>query len=297
MRRGGHHRIPPEQRHEVLGGDLSLRGVARRLGEGRYKNVVALIGAGASTTAGVPDFRSPNGLWSQAATRELFSLQGFLDQPEAFWRKSSELFLGRQPTKVHALLARMAKMGVLRRLYTQNIDGLEAAAGVPPDAIIECHGSAMRTVCSANRSHAAEVTPAQIAAQLTAAEGTEEEGMDRGVDGRRWTAPRCGCCGALLRPDIVFFGEPLPKEFSQRSGEDMDACDLLIVIGTALSVYPVAGLVSRVSQLTPRLLLNKEAVGVWRACESNAENYRDVLWKGDCDAGAEELARELGVQL
>jgi len=81
----------------------------------------------------------------------------------------------------------------------------------------------------------------------------------------------------------------LPTEFQKHSGEDMNECDLLVVIGTALSVYPVAGLVGRAPQLTPRLLINREAVAHWRSCESNEENYRDVLWKG-----ADEFIRLLG---
>lgn len=214
------------------------------------------------------------GLWSQAATRDLFSWEGFVAQPEAFWRKSAEMFMGRKPTRVHVFLAHLARAGILRRVYTQNIDGLEAAAGVPANSIIECHGNAMRTVCSENRSHAVEPVFAKV--QMSDS----------------WKAPICAC-GGLLRPDIVFFGESLPAEFSKHSGEDMDRCDLLIVIGTALSVYPVAGLVNRVSTLTPRLLLNREAVGVWRACDANAENYRDVLYQGDCDAGAEEFLQIL----
>merc|ERR1712025_862591 len=120
----------------------------------------------------------------------------------------------------------------------------------------------MRNVCSENRAHSVQHGLIQAGASDT------------------WKAPRCAC-GALLRPDIVFFGEPLPGDFATHSGEDMHECDLLIVIGTALSVYPVAGLVSRVSPLTPRLLINREAVGVWRSCDANTENFRDVFWQGE----------------
>merc|ERR1719310_1656705 len=163
---------------------MSLAGIAHRIKEDKARQVVVLVGAGASTAAGVPDFRSPTGLWSSEATRELFSWHGFLAQPEAFWRKSADLFEGRQPTKVHTFLAQLAHSGILRRIYTQNIDRLEEIAGVPPEMIIECHGSAMRTICSENRNH--EV---------------EHVHVDKSES---WVAPRCSC-GALLRPDIVFF--------------------------------------------------------------------------------------------
>merc|ERR1712019_311771 len=80
-RRGGHHRIPLETRKAVLYDNISLASVARRILEGRSRKIVALIGAGASTAAGIPDFRSPSGLWSQEATRQLFSSEGFHANP------------------------------------------------------------------------------------------------------------------------------------------------------------------------------------------------------------------------
>eukprot|EP00929_Paragymnodinium_shiwhaense_P108229 TRINITY_DN74554_c0_g1_i1.p1 TRINITY_DN74554_c0_g1~~TRINITY_DN74554_c0_g1_i1.p1 ORF type:complete len:702 (+),score=121.88 TRINITY_DN74554_c0_g1_i1:106-2211(+) len=277
-RRGGHHRIPVETRRAVLQDDVSVAGIARLIADGKCRNIVALVGAGASTAAGVPDFRSPSGLWSQAATRELFSMEGFLREPEAFWRRSLELFMGRKPTKTHRFLAQLHEKGLLRRIYTQNIDGLEEAAGVPAESIVDCHGSILRSVCSADRSH-------QVPSVREVGGGSAAG-----------SAPRCHC-GALIRPDVVFFGEPLPQEFSRFSGKDLAECDLLIVIGTALSVYPVAGLVSRVSALTPRLLINREAVGLWRGADERPENYRDAMWKGECDAGAERLASLLGWEL
>jgi len=283
-RRGDHHRIPKEMREDVLRGKISLHGVAQRLLEGRSCRVVALIGAGASTAAGIPDFRSPLGLWSQPATRELFSLEGFLAQPEAFWQRTSELFMGRKPTKVHKFLARLAREGMLQRVYTQNIDGLEEAAGVPSDLVVQCHGSALRTVCSTDSRHVPQRVSIEIASELSSAAS------------HTWWAPRCAC-GSLLRPDIVFFGEPLPANFELLSGEDMHACDMLLVIGTSLSVFPVAGLVSRVSMLTPRALVNHEAVGAWRDSGSRSDNYRDVLWEGDCQNGVEALAGFMGWDL
>jgi len=275
-RRGGHHRIPLEARAAVLNGNFSLPGIAKLI-ESRCKKIIVLLGAGASTAAGIPDFRSDSGLWAQASTRELFSYEGFFTEPERFWRKTAELFNGRKPTKVHALLAHLEQKGILLRVYTQNIDGLEHAAGVSADRIIECHGTTSRVVCSKNRQHAID--------GLTASEVADDV-----LQGH--AAPRCHC-GALVRPDIVFFGEPLPPKFHSCSGEDLATCDLLMVVGTALSVYPVAGLVNRVPALTPRLLINREAVGPWKGAEENAENYRDVFFEGECDLGAELLAREL----
>eukprot|EP00931_Biecheleriopsis_adriatica_P100992 TRINITY_DN76220_c0_g1_i1.p1 TRINITY_DN76220_c0_g1~~TRINITY_DN76220_c0_g1_i1.p1 ORF type:complete len:689 (-),score=122.80 TRINITY_DN76220_c0_g1_i1:34-2100(-) len=275
MRRGGHHRIPVEKRQEVLGGDLTLAGVARCVAEGRYRNIVVLMGAGASTAAGIPDYRSSTGVGS-------CSLDEFLAQPEAFWRKKAEMFVGREPTKVHKLLARMDKNFLLRRIYTQNIDGLELAAGVSQESVVQCHGALGPCHCAAGCGQKSCKTLADIAAEIAAAPAG-------------WRAPRCAC-GALLRPGVVFFGEALPGVYSS-AGKDMESCDLLLVIGTSLLVYPVAGLVNRVSPLTPRLLVNREAVGPWRRSEQSEENYRDAMWKGDCDEAAAEFARLLGWHL
>lgn len=100
-RRGGHHRLDMSDRFNVLRGELSLAGVASRLLDGRSRRVVALVGAGASTAAGIPDFRSPGGMWASGATRELFSAAGFAERPEAFWQMAGETFLDKKPTQVH----------------------------------------------------------------------------------------------------------------------------------------------------------------------------------------------------
>lgn len=284
LRRGGHHRIPIEDRRDVLRCELDLAGIARRINQGRSRRVVVIIGAGASTAAGIPDFRSPMGLWSQAATRDLFSPQGIIERPEAFWRSICDFFVGRKPTKVHKLLARLAEEGLVQRIYTQNIDHLEVDAGIPADLVIECHGSALRIVCSKGCGHVVDLSITQIGAQFA-------------NKGEVWKAPLCEGCGAFLRPDIVFFGESLPADFRTHSSEDMSLCDMLIVVGTALSVYPVAGLVQQVKPLTPRLLLNREPVGPWQASRHNETNYRDVFYECDCDAGAEDLARLLNFEL
>jgi len=277
-RRGGHHRIPKEDRDAVLGGDKTFEGILGRILEGQSRKIIVLLGAGASTAAGIPDFRSPMGLWSQPAMTNLFSLSGFFDEPESFWVKAHELFSGRKPTLVHKFVSQLESKGILQRVYTQNIDGLEEAAGIPLCRVVQCHGSANRLICSAVREHSVDVGPADI---------------EQIAQTSNWRAPRCKC-GALLRPDIIFFGEPLPERFAQLHGQDFQECDLLLVIGTALSVYPVAGLVQRVGPLTPRVLINKEAVGVWTCDLDSDASYRDVLWKGDCDAGVAELARLLG---
>jgi len=122
--------------------------------------------------------------------------------------------------------------------------------------------------------------------------------------------PLCPVCNSVARPDVVFFGESLPKRFLEMRTFDFKECDLLIVAGTSLLVYPFAGLANEVSPLTPRLLLNRDSVGAFRAIPSatggegekeakvnvqeSVGNYRDVQVLGDCDQGVLQLCRELG---
>lgn len=156
--------------------------------------------------------------------------------------------------------------------------------GLPEDSVIQCHGTAQRAVCWADQSHA--VLPADEIARSAA--------MAARAPGCTWQAPRCSTCHSLMRPDVVFFGEVLQEAYGKHWGEDIKSCDVLLVVGTALSVYPVAGLVKQVGPLVPRLLINRKKVGLWRDSACSSHNYRDISWEGDCDEGAEKLAGLLG---
>jgi NAD-dependent deacetylase sirtuin 2 len=282
--RGGHHRIPIEDRKSVLQGDATLASIARCIQNKRGCNIVLLIGAGASTSAGIPDFRSSNGIWSDPEKAKLHSPQGFLAQPQMFWTWAVDNFASRQPTSTHKLLAKFHELGSLLRVYTQNIDGLEEAAAVPSEKVVQCHGSIQRCICSAGCKHAASnICLTDI-----------QRDMAAGLP-----PPRCTSCKALLRPAIVFFGEQISPDFMRLSGEDLRKCDVFIVMGTTLSVYPVASIVNEVPKLAPRLLINKERVGPWRSAagyegDCNTSSYRDVFFGGACDDGAMQLAQLLG---
>jgi NAD+-dependent protein deacetylase sirtuin 2 len=117
--------------------------------------------------------------------------------------------------------------------------------------------------------------------------------------------PRCEDCNAVVKPDVVFFGEGLPKRFGRMAAKDFPRCDLLIILGTSLAVEPFASLVDRVPSKCPRLLINLEEVGNENSFWSflgfssglrfhQAGNFRDVAWLGNCDKGCLLMARKLG---
>ena len=187
----------------------------------KSRNIVFFGGAGMSTESGIPDFRGAHGLYGGAAGRsyeEMLSIRFFLNQPDTFWAfyKSVMLHPEAEPNAGHFALARLEKQGRLRAVVTQNIDGLHQLAG--SRHVLELHGTVHRNLCLACGS-------SYGLAYVLAAEGS----------------PRCRC-GGMLRPDIVFYGEPLNSGVMDDSIRAVMKCDLLIVGGTSLTVYPAAGL-------------------------------------------------------
>jgi NAD-dependent deacetylase len=183
---------------------------------------VALTGAGVSVESGIPDFRSPGGLWSVFGPEEYATIGVFRADPAKAWRlyrALGEALAGREPNPAHRALAALERAGLLRLLVTQNIDGLHQAAG--SRNVIEIHGDHRRLQC-VRCGHREPARPERL------------------VEG----VPVCPDCGAPLKPNVVLFGEPV---------RDLDAveeaagrCDLLLVVGTSAQVYPAAALPSLV---------------------------------------------------
>jgi len=257
---------------------LTLFGRAIRAG--RYRRLVVLTGAGVSTAAGVPDFRSPTAGLYDCLSRfaglddptDVFCIDFFRRQPAPFFALARQLWPSAavRPTRAHRLGAALAGRGLLRRLYTQNIDGLDRAAGVHPPLLIEAHGSFATAGCIAPACAAAADVDAVRAA------------VDAG------TVPRCGACGGLVKPRIVFFGEALPRAFHAAFEGDARAADAVLVMGTSLRVQPVALLPELVRRGVPRVLLNREPAG------DIGERPGDVLALGDIEALVVELATACG---
>lgn len=244
--------------------------------------MLLLTGAGVSTAAGVPDFRSPTaGLYAclrrVAGDRlsdpaDVFSIDHFRTDPVPFYALARELWPagGVRPTRAHRLGVALAERRLLRRLYTQNIDGLDRVAGLSPPLLLEAHGSFATASCiEAGCGVAADVAAVRAA-----------------VDAGR--VPSCTACAGLVKPCIVFFGEPLPAVFHASFDSDVAAADAVVVLGTSLRVAPVCLLPEAVPFGVPRVLLNRERAG------DIGERPGDVLALGDIEQSVAELAAACG---
>ena len=189
-----------------------------------HQPCVALTGAGVSTESGIPDFRSPTGLWAQFDPLDYGSIDAFRADPERVWRFYGPRFAmltEAEPNPAHLALAELERRGLLAAVVTQNIDTLHTRSGSRD--VVEVHGSIRTSSCpGCGASYPlAEVLP------LIAAGGG---------------APRCPRCDGVLKPDVVFFGELLPEAAIDRAFELARTARLLLVVGSSLEVHPVAGL-------------------------------------------------------
>jgi len=189
------------------------------------KRVVVFTGAGISTESGIPDFRSPGGIWERFDPDD-FTYQKFVSDPVArrkHWQMLREggLTTEAQPNAAHYAIAELDRLGRLDCVITQNIDNLHQKAGVPDERVFELHGNMQWAVClRCGRRYPF----ARISIRM---EGGEE-------------IPDCEDCHGLLKPAAVFFGESLPEEVLRAAASRAANCDLFIVIGSTLIVYPAA---------------------------------------------------------
>jgi NAD-dependent deacetylase len=199
---------------------MDRQGVARAAEVVRdARNIVALTGAGVSVPSGIPDFRSDAGLWQRDNPMEVASLRGFSANPQRFYdwfRPLLDRLLLAQPNPAHLALAALERMGKLKAVVTQNIDGLHQRAG--SRTVYELHG------------HLRSATCLGCDRQVPAAPLIERMHSD--------DIAYCSC-GGLFKPDVVFFDEMLPRGLFWLAQHAIETCDLLIVAGTALEVAPV----------------------------------------------------------
>jgi len=189
------------------------------------KKTVVFTGAGISTESGIPDFRSPGGIWSKYDPED-FTIQKFLSSPAArktHWKMFTEsgLIMEAEPNPAHYAIAELYQLGKLDCVITQNVDNLHQKAGVAEDKVFELHGNMRWVVCLSCRR------------RLPLPEVLQK--IDEGVE-----VPDCPDCQGILKPDGVFFGEALPEETLVEATRRSQNCDLFIVVGSTLVVYPAA---------------------------------------------------------
>jgi NAD-dependent deacetylase len=181
---------------------------------------VVLTGAGASTESGIPDFRSATGIWARYDPAEVASISGFRRDPDRVWefyRRRLSVLGEARPNSAHVALAELERAGWIEALITQNVDRLHERAG--SHELIEVHGSMRTATClGCGRSEPMEAVAAQL------------------------PVPRCPACAAVLKPGVVMFGEQLPPGALERATELAEGAALLLVVGSSLAVWPVAGL-------------------------------------------------------
>ena len=188
----------------------------------QHDNIVFFGGAGVSTESGIPDFRSQDGLYHQKydyPPETILSHSFYMRKPEEFYRfyRNKMLFPNAEPNRAHKALAKLEKMGKLKAVVTQNIDGLHQKAG--SREVLELHGSVLRNYCT-------------------------RCGKFYGLDAilNSTGVPKC-TCGGTIKPDVVLYEEGLDQETIEKSVKYIANADVLIIGGTSLTVYPAAGLI------------------------------------------------------
>lgn len=230
----------------------------------KSNNTLVLTGAGISTESGIPDFRSPNsGLWEKIDPMEALSTDVLYNNPYKFYQEGYKLLLGMEgvdPNKAHIALARMEEKGLISGIITQNIDNLHQKAG--SQKVLEVHGHIRTGSCvKCNSNYELRILTEQI-----------EMGK---------VPPVCNQCQGILRPDVVMFGDQLPEDFSI-SWNLVQECDLLVVVGSSLSVAPV----SYLPQLAPQVILINLG-------KTTYDSYADLVIHEKAGSALTEILKEL----
>ncbi|XP_043944082.1 NAD-dependent protein deacetylase sirtuin-3-like isoform X2 [Protopterus annectens] len=252
---------------------VNLADIAALIQRNYCHNIVVMAGAGISTASGIPDFRTPGtGLYDNLQQynipypEAIFDIDYFTCNPKPFFALAKEFYPGKnRPNYAHYFIRLLYEKDLLLRMYTQNIDGLERRAGIPPEKLVEAHGTFSSASC-----------------HLCYTPFPAKEAQETIINNK---IPICKICSGVVKPDIVFFGEDLPKRFYSYS-KDFTNADLLIVMGTSLEIEPFASIVNSVRPTVPRLLLNRNAVGPFKRIPLR---NNDVVELGDLTESLKKL--------
>jgi NAD-dependent SIR2 family protein deacetylase len=236
------------------------------------KNIMIITGAGVSVSCGIPDFRSKNGIYSRLGEfqlsdpQEMFDIHYFRAKPETFYSFAHEIYPSNfEPSISHYFIKHVEDRHKLLRNYSQNIDTLEQKAGIKN--VLQCHGSFATASCIDCK---VKVPGSDLEPSIFAK-----------------TVAMCQKCpDGIMKPDIVFFGEPLPPHVDTCYSADRKRIDLLIVMGSSLRVAPIGTINSNLPHNIPQILINREVLP--------GMNTFDIYLLGNSDVITQELMRRLG---
>ena len=207
--------------------------------------IVPFTGAGISTECGIPDFRSPGGMWTK---NKPIPFDEFLASQEArneSWRRRfamAELFAAARPGRGHRAIASLYRVGKVPAVITQNIDNLHQASGIAAEHVVELHGNTTYGLC------------------LDCAERYEIDWVRARMEAGNGCAPDCPSCGGYIKTATISFGQSMPEEAMRRAEDLSLACDLFLAIGSSLVVWPAAGFPLLAKRNGARLVIvNREA--------------------------------------
>jgi len=221
------------------------------------RRIVAFTGAGVSTESGIPDFRSPGGVWDRNKPIDFREFVASAEARRETWRRGLNTYpvvAAAEPNAAHLALVDLERSGKLSAVVTQNIDGLHQKAGHAPDRVIELHGNAHAVRCLSCGEQAAR---ADVHRRVLAGE----------------TEPLCTTCGGTLKPTTVSFGEAMPVDPLRRAEAEALACDLMLVVGSSLVVRPAAG-------VPQRALANGARLAIVNATETPLDDRAAVVVRG-----------------
>jgi NAD-dependent deacetylase len=237
---------------------------------GSAEKVVVFTGAGVSTESGIPDFRSPGGIWTKY---QPIMFQDFMNSEEMrreSWRRAKEtyhLFADVEPNAAHHAIVELERMGRLDCVITQNIDNLHQKAGNSPERVIELHGTAMYVICMecGKRWPRAEI----------------QGWLERGVE-----MPICDDCGGIMKSATISFGQPMPEKETLQAQRKAEQADVFVVVGSSLVVYPAA----QMPMLAKR---NGAKLIIVNLGETSLDAYADVRISGRAGEIMKHLVRRV----
>jgi NAD-dependent deacetylase len=230
--------------------DCEIAALARLIEHARQ--AVVFTGAGISTESGIPDFRSPGGIWTKMAPIDFSDFLASEEARRETWRRrfeADDMWRGARPNRGHRAVAELVRRGTAAAVVTQNIDGLHQASGIADDQVIELHGNSTYAHCldCGRRYEIAEI---------------------RTTFERAGTAPVCDACGGWVKTATISFGQPMPVDAMRRAEIETRAADLFIVTGSSLVVYPAAGFPELAKRNGATLVIvNREPTGLDRVAD------------------------------